>query len=110
MAFLNEIFLNEIRCKEKNITVKRQVVNTAAILFLGIALGTFSKFLDTTAVNKLPFIFEYLDITNFLGRLAIWILLAVCISVKSNSSIRAAINVFIFLSEWLQVIICTRSL
>lgn len=89
-------FLNEIRCKEKPITISRQVVHTAAILFLGIALGTFSKFLDHTAMNKLPFIFEYLDITNFLGRFAIWILLAVCISVKSNSSIRAAINVFTF--------------
>ena len=40
--------------------------------------------------------FEYLDIRNFLGRFAIWVLLAICISVYSNSSVRASINVFVF--------------
>lgn len=89
-------FLNTIRCDEKPISVIRQIVDTFAVIFLGIALGTFSKFLDNTAVNKLPFIFGYLDIGNFLGRFAIWILIAVCISIYSNSSIRAAINVFVF--------------
>ena len=57
---------------------------------------TFSKFLDCTPVNELPFIFEYLDITNFLGRFAIWVMIALCISIYSNSSLRAAINVFVF--------------
>ncbi|MDE6530132.1 MAG: hypothetical protein K2K96_05090 [Lachnospiraceae bacterium] len=89
-------FLNTIRCEEKPISVSRKVVDTFGILLLGIALGTFSKFLDNTAVNELPFIFGYLDITNFLGRFAIWVLIAVCISIYSNSSIRAAINVFVF--------------
>ena len=89
-------FLNTIRCEEKPISVSRQIVDTFVVIFLGIALGTFSKFLDNTAVNELPFIFGYLDIGNFLGRLAIWVLIAVCISIYSNSSIRAAINVFVF--------------
>lgn len=89
-------FLNTIRCKEKTISVSKQVIDTFAILLLGIALGTFSKFLDNTASNELPFIFEYLDIRNFLGRFAIWILIAVCISIYSISSIRAALNVFVF--------------
>ncbi|MBD5494375.1 MAG: hypothetical protein HDR12_08385 [Lachnospiraceae bacterium] len=89
-------FLNTIRCDEKPISVSRQVVDTFAIILLGIVLGTFSKFLDNTASNELPFIFEYLDIRNFLGRFAIWVLIAVCISIYSNSSIRAAINVFVF--------------
>ncbi|MDE5865367.1 MAG: hypothetical protein K2H31_02030, partial [Lachnospiraceae bacterium] len=64
-------FLNTIRCEEKPISVSRQIVDTFAVIFLGIALGTFSKFIDNTAVNELPFIFGYLDITNFLGRFAI---------------------------------------
>lgn len=89
-------FLNTIRCDEKPISVIRQIVDTFAVIFLGIALGTFSKFIDNTAVNKLPFLFGYLDIGNFLGRFAIWVLIAVCISIYSNSSIRAAINVFVF--------------
>jgi hypothetical protein len=46
--------------------------------------------------NELPFIFEFLDMRNFLGRFAIWLLIALCISVYSNSSIRASINVFVF--------------
>ena len=89
-------FLNNIRCTEKPITVGRQIINTCALLFFGVALGIFSKFLDDTATNELPYIFEYLDITNFLGRFAIWVLIAVCISIYSNSSFRAAINVFVF--------------
>ena len=89
-------FLNTIRCDEKPISVSRQIVDTFAIILLGIALGTFSKFLDNTASNELPLIFEYLDIRNFLGRFSIWVLIAVCISIYSNSSIRAAINVFVF--------------
>ena len=61
-----------------------------------ISKAFWSKFLDNTASNELPFIFEYLDIRNFLGRFAIWILIAVCISIYSISSIRAALNVFVF--------------
>lgn len=89
-------FLNNIRFEEKSISTSRRVIDTMAILFLGIALGTFSKFLDNTASNDLPFIFEYLDVGNFLGRFAIWVLIAICIAIYSNSSIRASINVFVF--------------
>ena len=89
-------FLNHIRCVEKKISLKRQMINTIAVTFLGIALGAFSKFLDTVPVNDLPALFSYLDVTNFLGRFAIWIFIAVCISIYSVSSIRAAINVFLF--------------
>lgn len=85
-----------IRDKEKPISVSRQVIDTIAVLLLGIALGILSKFLDTTASNKLPFLFSYLDIGNFLGRFAIWVLIALCISIYSNSPLRAAINVFLF--------------
>jgi len=89
-------FFNAIRCKEKPLSVSRQVIDTIGILFLGIALGTFSKFLDNTAVNDLSFLFGYLDVRNFLGRFAVWVLIAICISIYSNSPIRASINVFVF--------------
>ena len=91
-----KVFLNNIRFEEKSISTSRRVIDTMAILFLGIALGTFSKFLDNTASNDLPFIFEYLDVGNFLGRFAIWVLIAICIAIYSNSSIMASINVFVF--------------
>lgn len=89
-------FLNTIRCKEKSISIRRQAMDTLGVLVLGIALGTFAKFLDCMAGNELPFLFEYLDVSNFLGRFAIWVLIAICISIYSNSSIRASINVFVF--------------
>ena len=105
--------LNNIRCADKKLSVKRQFINTVAIMLLGIILGAFSKFLDENlvdiifeylnnhSVNVSPlFIFKYIDIVhgiaNFLGRFAIWVFLALCISVYSTSPIRAAINVFLF--------------
>ena len=36
------------------------------------------------------------DVHNFLGRFAIWVLIALCISIYSNSAIRASVNVFAF--------------
>ncbi len=89
-------FLNDIRSAENPIPLFKQIINTVYILFIGIILGTFSKFIDTMPTNELPFIFEFLDMRNFLGRFAIWLLIALCISVYSNSSIRASINVFVF--------------
>ena len=94
-------FLNNIRCVEKKISLKRQIINTAAIALLGITLGALSKFLDTVPVNHLPTLLQYLDVTNFLGRFAIWIFIAVCISIYSLSSIRAAINVLLFFAGML---------
>ena len=87
---------NSIRCANKQIPISKKVLNTIAVAVLGIALGVVSKFLDTTSSNELPFIIESLDFRNFFGRLGIWILIAVCISIYSNSSIRAAVNVFVF--------------
>ena len=92
-------FLNDIRSAENPISGNRKIINTIAILLLGIALGTFSKFLDFRQAelpSVLMAINGVLDIGNFLGRFAIWILIALCISIYSNSAIRASINVFVF--------------
>lgn len=92
-------FLNDIRSAEDPISVNRKIINTIAILFLGIALGTFSKYLDFRQAelpSVLMAIDETLDIHNFLGRFAIWVLIALCISIYSNSAIRASINVLAF--------------
>lgn len=91
-------FLNNIRCPAKEVPVKKQFVNTVIIMFSGVLLGVISKCLDCTASNRLPFIIEYLDVTNFLGRLAVWVLIALCISVYSRSALRASVNVFVFFS------------
>lgn len=89
-------FLNKIRSIENEIPITRKIINTILILCFGIVLGTFAKFLDTAASNTLPFIFEYLDISNFLGRFAIWLLIALYIAIYSHSSIRASLNVLVF--------------
>lgn len=92
-------FLNDIRGAEKPIYVSRKIINTIAILFLGIALGAFSKFLDyrqSELPSMLMAIDSTLDVHNFFGRFAIWVLIALCISVYSNSAIRASLNVFVF--------------
>ena len=92
-------FLNGIRNAKNPISNNRKLINTVVILFLGIALGTFSKYLDFRQAELpgvLMAIDETLDIGNFLGRFAIWVLIALCISIYSNSAIRASINVFVF--------------
>lgn len=91
--------LDSIRNVESKIPANRKIINTVLILCLGIALGTFSKFLDFRQAELrgiLMSVDRALDFHNFLGRFAIWVLLAVCISVYSNSSVRAGINVFAF--------------
>ena len=90
-------FLNDIRSAENPISGNRKIINTIAILLLGIALGTFSKFLDFRQAelpSVLMAIDGALDVHNFLGRFAIWVLIALCISIYSNSAIRASVNVF----------------
>ena len=67
-------FLNDIRGTENPISVKNKIINTTIILFLGIALGAFSKYLDLHQADlpgMLMAIDGALDIHNFLGRFAI---------------------------------------
>ena len=89
-------FLNDIRSSKNPISISRKIINTMAVLFIGIALGTFSKFLDFRQAelsSVLMAIDGALDVHNFLGRFAILVLIALCISIYSNSAIRASINV-----------------
>lgn len=91
--------LNDIRNAENSISNNSKIINTIVVLFLGIALGTFSKYLDFRQA-ELPCVLMAIDeafnIHNFLGRFAIWVLIALCISIYSNSAIRASVNVFVF--------------
>lgn len=67
-------FLNNIRSAENPIPLNKQIINTICILFIGIILGTFSKFLDTMPTNELPLILElitFLFAVVFLKRKAI---------------------------------------
>ncbi len=89
-------FLENVRAPRKDIPLNRQITETAGIILFGFALGVLQKWLDGTTANAFPVIIQQLDIRNYFGRLAIWILLATIISVYAKSPLRAAINTFFF--------------
>ena len=89
-------FFEQIRKPSKNVSLNRQIVITSGIILSGFLLGVFQKWIDGTGSGFLPMILQQLDIGNYFGRLAIWILLATIISVYSESPLRAAINTFFF--------------
>ena len=88
--------MEKIRKPSKNVSHNRQIVITLGIVLLGFFLGVFQKWIDGTGGSSLPLMFQQLDVGNYFGRLAIWILLATVISVHSESPLRAAINTFCF--------------
>ena len=88
-------FLNKIR-RPMKISLSRKFLYSTLIFIAGIILGLVSKMLETTLSNSLPYFLEVLDLRNFLSRMGVWVFLAILISVYSKSSIRSAINVFLF--------------
>lgn len=92
--------LENIR-KPVHISLKRLFLNTFFVLLFGIGMGVLSKFLDCIPSNELPHFIEHIDLGNFFGRMSVWYFLAVVISVYSKTSLRAAINVFLFFAGML---------
>ena len=92
-------FLEKVRTPNYNLTTFNKIRNSMMIFLFGIALGVFSKWLDNLSLNDSIWwqhILGILDLGNVLSSLGVWILIAVCISIYSNSPLRASINVFIF--------------
>lgn len=89
-------FLEQVRKPQNNIPLNRQITETVGIILFGFALGILQKWMDGTAANAFPAVIQQLDIRNYFGRLAIWILLAAMISMYAKSPLRAAINTFFF--------------
>lgn len=89
-------FWNQIRQRKAPGPIGKQVLYSFLVLLLGVALGTFSKFLDCTPSNESLRILDYLDVRNFLGRFAFWILMGLWIAISGGSPGRAAVNVFLF--------------
>lgn len=92
-------FLNKIRKQEKKIGLKKKIFNTILILVFGILLGIFSKWLDNLAINDNIWwqrLMGQFDLNNFFSEMAIWLFLALVISIFSVSPLRASLNIFCF--------------
>lgn len=89
-------YLLKIRAPKNNVEIKKQLLITLGIIIVGFMLGILQKWLDETASNSLPVFIQQLDISNYFGRLAVWILSATVISVYSDTALRASINTFLF--------------
>lgn len=79
---------------------KYRILRMAVLIFLaGVALGIFSKWLDTLALDETIWwhrILEITDLGNFFSDLAVWLLIALAIALYSPSLKEAAMNVFLF--------------
>ena len=92
-------FLDNIRKKESNLKISNKIIYTLLFFLLGIFLGTFSKWLDNLSIDNSIWwmnIIEKFDLINFFSQMAVWLFIAICISVFSKSPLRASINVFSF--------------
>lgn len=69
---------------------------TIGVIVFGFALGVLQKWIDGSPSNIFPLLMQRLDIRNYFGRLAVWILLATVISIYSKTPLRASINTFSF--------------
>ncbi|KPB06016.1 hypothetical protein [Bacillus sp. CHD6a] len=91
---MNDV-LNNIR-RPVNISFSKKVVSSSFLFIAGVMLGVFSKMLDETASNQLPYFLQVMDLRNFFSRMGVWLFLAMLVALHSKSPLRASINVFVF--------------
>ena len=89
-------YLQNIRKPNADVSMQKKVLVSAAIFVCGLLLGVFQKWLDSLAFNEMPVLFQKLDLGNYFGRFAIWILLGTAISVYAKTPLRASVNTFLF--------------
>lgn len=88
--------LDDIREPQKSSFNRFRLLICCGVLLSGATIGVLQKILDAAAFNELPKIFQSLDITNYFGRFAIWILVGTILSVYARRPLHAGINVFLF--------------
>ena len=91
--------LNRVRKPETQSSLQSKLLMIAGALLLGVCLGTLSKYLDyrqAALPGVLQLLDEVLDLHNFLGTFAPWIVIAVFLSIKSPSPFQASAAVLAF--------------
>lgn len=77
----------------------KQLIKPAGMLVFGFCAGVFAKYLDYRQA-ELPYLLQkaedFLDIHNFLGGFAPWIVIGVCIAIYSRTPGKAAVHSFAF--------------
>lgn len=92
-------WLYKIRTPNRDIKLSLQITYSLLILLFGVALGVFSKWMDNMGINDAIWwqhILGIIDLRNVFSEFAIWLLIALAISVYSSSPLRAGLNVFLF--------------
>ena len=87
-------FLETIRKPEAGRARSRQIRDTLIIILFGFLLGVVQKRIDGNV--NLPSFLQQLDIANYFGRLAVWVLLGTILSVYAETPLRAGINTSLF--------------
>ncbi len=91
--------LDKVRSCESDVKLSTKVIHSALIFALGIALGTFSKWVETFPIDKTIWwhrILDVIDLGNILSDFAVWLFIALAISIFSKTPLRASLNVFLF--------------
>ena len=87
-------FLETVRKPETGHARSRQIRDTLLIILFGFLLGMVQKRIDGN--GNLPSFLQQLDIANYFGRLAVWVLLGTILSVYAETPLRAGINTSLF--------------
>ena len=87
--------LEKIRVTPEKINRKREIVYCISWIIVGLVLGVFAKYAGVIVQGSSfrNFIFQ---VGNMLSSFSLWILLGVVISIYSQKSITAAVNVALF--------------
>lgn len=85
--------LNKTRKVSGKMSVPKQIMTTFFALLFGGGMGIVAKLLD---LNRLPSFLDWLDLSNFLGRTAPWIFIAVCLAVFSKSPLKQELMFCVF--------------